>query len=382
MQKANLTRRTVAHTIFALFVLILMACGGATFGTTEDWKVSSAATLAVPAGNTRNLRVTFENNNAGKSSSILVTVMGSTPAGWTVGVPATDVLIPATFAAKVEVNIPISVPPGFASGTQQLRFSALDKTGRQVIWNVDVTVSSATTGLTQLVAFGAIGTDSTTQATLSATSGELAPFGTLVDARGNNFNFNGARGVTNNDAMIWFSPKSGGISLEFGDEDQLFVHALPMTDATSRTFNLTSFFNTSDGVSVIEHSVNQSFSVAAATTMSYAITAMDWWMGTATSHGDITTTYEITLDPLVADQAGAMTFTVTGLPAEYSASVVPSATSTNAAGDPITLTVTITRISNGSFETTDSFVLTCDHATFGGFDKSIRLPIRTSVGLS
>lgn len=354
----------------ALGLLVIWACGGSG-NLLSTWRVVTGGTNPLIApGATGIATLNLQNLSTGISYVITGTPGPDAPPGWTVTFPST-VSLPRNSTSTVAMQIQISVPAGTPSGVRSFTVALSDGQGQIYNPAIVVTVggSGAITSIQKTIDF-ANRFDGVYESGLKVTNGEAFPITTLIEYRPLGF-------VSDTDAIVWYRTKAGGISVDPGDEESKVCNLLPRTNLSSRFFSLEHFIY----ASAVEYKYSDSLVADAATSVGYNITAIDWLMGVSMADPDKTTTYSVDFDQVVTNKAGQYTFTVTGLDTtQYSASINPATAPVNSNGDPVSVSVEITRIGAGTGETVDEFTLVATHSNAGDMNSRLRLPIRTYVG--
>lgn len=354
----------------ALFLLVILACGGSG-NLTAIWAIAGGGTSPLIApGNTGLATINIFNRSTGSSFVISGSPGPNTPDGWTVTFPTT-ISLPRNDATPVAFPIQVTVPAGTPTGVRSFLVTLTDDQGYSTHPSIVVTVggSGAITSIQKTSDF-AYRNDGVYESGLKVTNGEAIPITTLIEYRPLGF-------VSDVDAIVWYRTKAGGISVDPGDEEARVCNVLPRTNLTSRFFALEHFIY----ASAVEYKYSDSVFADLATSVGYNIMALDWYMGVSMSDPDQSTTYSVDIDQVVTNKAGQYTFTVDGLDAtQYSASINPATAPVNSNGDPVNVSVTITRIGSGAGETVDEFTLVATHSNAGDVNTRLRLPIRTYAG--
>ncbi len=375
-------RTMVRSIVYVLLAIAFAGCGGNTgcTGSGDDaplgaWIVLTVQpTLNVNAGGLGTVDVRVQNNSNVTGYQITVGLEGTAPLGWTV--TGSSKFLESGSNKIVTIPVEFRVPANWPNGQRivELRVSDDDNTNNSdQIVRVFVNVGSAAgTAIYETSAF-VPNLDGRFESGLEITNGEVSPLSTLVEARPLNF-------VFETDALVWFSPKAGGFVVDPGGTRTMKCTALPRTNTVAKTFQIENYFlNPWQGGR--EEKYASQFAAKEATDVQYTINSLDWYMGVLMTDPDKTTEYNVTFDPVPTGKAGLYTFSVANLDTtQYSATLNPPNAPVNANSDPVTVTVTITRIGGGTGETVDEFTLQAQHDVHADITGLLRLPIRTYVG--
>lgn len=357
--------RFARKVVIYLGVFLSLGCLGNDANTSEPWSMSAPETAVYASPSTRDFNITFRNTGS-ETVFLDLTLDGAPPAGWTITTPTSPIEVRGVGNPDVVVPIPITVPSG-QTGTRMVSFKAT-RGDHSAVHTVTINIGSTATGIREVTPFTQAG--SVFESLLEISWGEGTPWSTLMAVRPADFTL--SNGITPGDAIMWFTPKSGGISLDPGDIDQVTVKLLPTTNSATRVFNFTSYFNRT----TTEYGVNQQVTSVVPLSVPYQITAIDYLMGVTTAESDRTTTYTV---KFMNVGAGRINFFADNVPSRFSAVVNPPSVDVSA-GDDATVQVTITRVSDGSFEDTEEFTLRCTNSADGTFSRTIHLPIQSWRG--
>lgn len=370
-QPSNLLQN-VKNFLVGCALLVIIACGGASLdeNLTSTWTSVGESTVLISPGATQATTIRLRNDSSGTSHSITGATHASVPTGWTVTFPST-IDLPRNNPNEVLFPVNINVPTGTTSGIRVFTVkltSSIDGSFKLV--DIAVTVgASAVTAIQETSTFTGRA-DGVFESALKLTNGDGIPITTLVDFRPVGF-------TAEVDALVWFSPKAGGFSIDPGDESTRTCRALPRTNATGRTFSMENYFYHK----AVEYKYATAFTVKPPSAVAYTITGLDWRMGVNVADPDKVTNYTVTFDQVVTGKAGQYTFTVDNLNStQYTAMITPSTVPVNSNGDPVSVQVQITRIGSGTEETVDEFTLIATHSNDATVDARLLLPIRTYVG--
>lgn len=363
--------------LVGICLLFIVACGGleCNDSTNEAYFIlKGVESVFVGAGTSKTIKGTLENLSDSTSWSLKVRPVGTVPTGLTVTYPTTQLLLGRPIGTKMEVDVTIAVAAGSSAATRTLTLEAYDVNvpERKSTWTIVVNIGagSVTTGIRESMPMvGGVSHLFEGQAEIS--NGEGFPICTMLGVTPSGY-------TLDTDALIWMRPNSGGFCADPGDKEFVTVAGLARSNMTGRTFNQAFHFNWGANL----YSYSTSWTVSAASSVGYTITAIDYFIGQRMTDPDKTASYSVTVDPILAGRAGLYTFSLQGLPAKYSASIVPPTVAVNAAGDPVTVQVTITRIADSSREETDEFTLAATHESSPDINLLLKLPIQNFLGRS
>jgi|GEM_PF-6381280 len=359
----------------ALIIVLCVAmqgCFGSGTNTTlvGGWSISAPSNVTFGSPATRTLKIKLKSQ---ATEHFIQMTAEDVPAGWTVQLPNTPIHLSPPSISEVEVNALVTIPAGETPGTaHRIKFFGTETGGETAgIYNfvsVLVEVSATTTGIRQVSDFSIA--NGVFESLLEVSWSETTPFGTLLMTKDQDFttpNFAGP-----GEAVVWYSPKSGGLSLDPGDVDQVTVKVLPITNKDSRTFNMTNYIEHVSGV----YGVQQSFDLVRDSTAAYEIKKIDYIMGVFLSDPDTTASYTVEFTSLLP---GRYTFTLQNLPGRFSATLTPPFVDVST-GDVASVRVDVTRKAHGVIEDTEEFVLVSKHSSDALFNASVKLPIQSYVG--
>lgn len=369
----------IRNVLVALSLFFIFACGGSDCsgddrGEEVYFSFSGPLSTFIAAGSSKTVTGVLENQNNGTSWSLKVRPSGALPTGITLSYPTGTLLLSRPSGTKIDVDVIVTVAPGFTPGTRSIEMEAYDVAypARVRRWTlvINIGASAVTTGIRESMPMvGGVNHLFEGQAEIS--NGEGFPICTMLGVTPANY-------TLLDDAIIWMRPNNGGFCADPGDKEYVTVGGLARSNLTGRTFTQAFHFNWGANL----YSYTTSWTVSAATNVGYTITAIDHLMGQKMSDPDKTTSYTVTVDPILAGRAGLYTFNLQGLPAQYSATIVPPTAAVNATGDPVSVTVTITRIADSSREETDEFTLTATHESSPDINLALKLPISNLLGRS
>lgn len=352
----------------AICALVILACGGngvVTSGT--GWTLSGPGNVSFPTGSTGLVRLKLK----GHDFTIAMRVKQA-PAGWTVQVPTTPFQLSGL--QDVEFDATVSIPPGYPLGNETIKFEGTQVggvgDGSTVEYGLLVFVVNPGTGIRQVGSFSQ--TAGVHSSLLEITWNLTTPWSTLMNVRPNGFVLADSGGGNPRDGVIWYTPKSGGISLDPGDVEQVTVKVLPTTNRTGRTYNFTSYF----GHTTREYGVDLSLAHPPAAGVSYTITDIDHQMGLRLIDPDKTSSYTIRFDGVTP---GRYTFSTTNLPARYAAVVNPPFVDVTGVGTA-EVQVVVTRVADGPLEEVEEFMLRATHSNNGGSNTQLTLPVQSWSG--
>lgn len=363
--------------LIGICLFFILACGGlecSETGSDSTFVFKGPESVFIGAGASKTLTGTLENLNDGISWSIKIRPVGTVPTGLTLTYPTSQLLLGRPIGTKMDVDVTVAVAPGSSAATRTLTMEAydVDVPERRSTWTfvVNIGAASVTTGIRESMPMIG-GASHLFEGQAEISNGEGFPICTMLGVTPAGY-------TLDTDALIWMRPNSGGFCADPGDKEFVTVAGLARSNMTGRTFNQAFHFNWGANL----YSYSTSWTVSAASSVGYTITAIDSLMGQKMTDPDKTTSYTVTVDPILTGRAGLYTFSLQGLPAKYSASIVPPTVAVNAAGDPVSVQVTITRIADSSREETDEFTLAATHESSPDINLLLKLPIQNFLGRS
>lgn len=350
-------------------------CGGNNDGSDDSlpWAVIGQDRLNLAPGGVGSALVTVRNQAVDQGWQLTIKTDGDPPTGWTV--TGSSKYLDRPFDNRIALEVTVRVPANAPTGSRSIPMliSDDDSTTADYVVNLQVVVgAAATTSIRETAPFVSNG-EGTFESSLEISNGEAFPITTMVEFRPLNF-------TADVDALVWFSPNSGGFSVDPGDIDTMKCKVLPRTNSIAKTFSFENYFY-NQFQNGKEHKYATQVAAKPPTAVYYTVDSLDWLMGVSTADPDKTTTYDVTFDPVPTGKAGLYTFSQDGLNAsQYTATFNPPNAPVNSNGDPVSVTVTVSRIGSGAGETVDEFVLRATHDAHSDVNARLRLPIRTYVG--
>lgn len=354
--------------------LIMVGCPGTGSNSSSSlgggWTISGPDMVTHSSPSNRIITLTLKSN--GTERYVEVTAL-DIPTGWTVSLPTTPIHLDPPAIAQVNVQAQVTIPDGLVvDSSQRLRFKATETSGanagESTYISVLVNIGADITEIRESIPYAA--SNKVYESMLEISWGQPTPWGTLMSVKDMDFTLPGFNTV--GDAIIWFTPKSGGLSLDPGDVDTVTIKVLPATNRTARTFHLTPYFDHTSG----QYGVPQSFSSEAAFVSAYEIKSIDYQLGVLTTDPDTATSYTVEFSSLLP---GRYTFATQNLPGRFQATVTPTTVDIST-GDSATVRVDITRTSSGTFEDTEEFILRMTHSSDATYNSSIKFPIQSWLG--
>ncbi|MCC7434039.1 MAG: hypothetical protein IT363_05090 [Methanoregulaceae archaeon] len=367
-------RRRVNGLTVVLGIATVLACGGS--GTEKvlpafGWSLTpAAAEVSHGSPSTRTIKLKLE--SSGGEHFVRVTLKEPPPTGWTVSLPTDPIHLDPPAIQNVDVNAVVTIPAGVAPGTfRLLTFVGTQTNGPNAGTQLEtppVKVNVAN-GVTQVRIVGGIFSDSVREIPLEVTWAEASSWSTLMGIKDFDFELPDFAGP--GEAVVWFTPKSGGISLDPGDVDMVTMKLLPTSNKVDRIFNVRPFFAHSSG----EYGVNVSLNSTRGSKGVYEILGIDYGIGVYMADPDKTTNYTVEFTQV---PPGRLSFSTINVPGRFTATVTPSFVDLNAGGTG-SVRVDVTRIASGLNEDTEEFILRANHED-PAYNQTVKLPIQSWVG--
>lgn len=364
--KDKLRTRPIAAILALLSLLTVLACGGlfTSSGSTQDqndvsWQLDGPTEANGLPGTTITIQLQLRSFTEA-TRDVRLELLGP---DWPHQFPQSSFAISASGVNPTLVNATVTIPLDTPAGTYTLNFRGVQTTS-EVSDPHDVTLvvgQRLPTSIEETSPFTLRG-DGVYESALRVFSGELTPFSTYMSVN-----------LQPADAILWFNPNNGGLSLDPNDEDTYTCNVVPRTNLVAATFPFdVEFYRLTD-----RYFYSTSVNVTPPTNVGYTIPSMDEALARF-DPGDVTATYTIEVDPILTDRAGQYAFSVTADAPELEVSVSPQTAPVNSQGDPVTVTITVTRVAPFTvdpFATEITFRAT--HESSPEMNLVLTLPVKT-----